>query len=101
LISSIPVFVIADVGDGRAQLQSEVQSDTPWAYYQANIKSWEEQEAAFTQAVEWMKTLGVSLGYVFANAGIGERKWLDLLPDSSGMAGTFQRPNFEVCEINW
>jgi hypothetical protein len=62
------------------------------------VAVWEEQEAAFKQAISWTKQQGGTIFYVFANAGIGERKWIDLPKERKDISEGFQKPNLEVCK---
>jgi hypothetical protein len=72
------------------------KTTTPWTFIRAGVQVWEEQEDAFKQVVSWTKELGGTLFYVFANAGIGERKWIDLPAESLSFEDGFRKPNFEV-----
>jgi NAD(P)-dependent dehydrogenase (short-subunit alcohol dehydrogenase family) len=95
----IPVFIVS--GSMPDQITPKLESElsdikVPWIYHRADIKSWEEQESAFQHAVTWSKEQGGRFWYVFANAGIGEKKWLELPKDISSNTRGFHKPNFEV-----
>ena len=76
-------------------------TQTTWTFHLADVVDWDELESAFKKAMAWSSELGGKLWFVFANAGVGERKWLDLPKDipekTDGMS--FQKPNFEVRSV--
>lgn len=87
----IKVFIADRDAAGAEAIANEIGGN----FGVLDVASWDDQAKVFSQAVAWAGRIQ----YVFAIAGVGERRWLPQ-ESNSAPAPAFHKPDLSAIDIN-